>query len=508
LITHEKQAQILRLYHAEKWPVGTIACELGLHHTVVTRVLERAGLPAPAASRPSIIDGFLPFVLETLNKYPRLAASRLYRMVRERGYPGGPSHFRELIRRHRPGPPATAYLRLKTLPGEQAQADWAHFGKLAIGRALRPLVAFVMVLSYSRAVFLRFFPGLSLAYFLRGHQEAFLAWGGSPRVILYDNLKSAVLERSGDAIRFHPTLVDFSAHWRYEARPVAVARGNEKGRVERAVRFVRTSFFAARSWKDLADLNRQAERWAWSEAMERRWPEDAARTVREAFEEERGRLLEPPPDPFPAEERREVAVGKTPYVRFDLNDYSVPHGLVRRVLVVVADGQTVRILNGNEVVATHPRSYDKGQQIEDPRHVERLVEEKRQARKHRGMNRLSHAAPSSARLLEVLAERGGGLGGAVARLLGLLESYGAGELEEAITEALARGTPHPHAVRHILERRRQEDGRPPPLPLALPDDPRVRDLNVRPHSLDSYDTFQERTRGNNDEDANGGAAER
>jgi transposase len=101
--------------------------------------------------------------------------------------------------------------------------------------------------------------------------------------VLYDNLKSAVLERVGDAIRFNPTLRDFSAHWRYEPRPVAVARGNEKGRVERAIRSVRSSFFAARTYRDLQDLNRQAEVWASGEAMERPWPEDSARTVRDAF---------------------------------------------------------------------------------------------------------------------------------------------------------------------------------------------------------------------------------
>jgi transposase len=447
-----------------------------------------------------MVDSYMPFILETLRKYPRLPASRLYHMVKERGYPGRPSHFRLIVSRHRPRPEPTAYLRLRTLPGEEAQADWAHFGKLGIGRALRPLVAFVMVLSYSRAVFLRFFLGLHTANFLRGHQEAFFRWGGVPRVVLYDNLKSAVLERIGDAIRFNPLLVDFSAHWRYEPRPVAVARGNEKGRVERAVRFVRTSFFATRRWKDLADLNRQAEEWAWGEAMDRRWPQETTRTVREAFQEERGKLLELPHNPFPTQERCEVTVGKTPYVRFDLNDYSVPHELVRKTLVVLADEETVRILDGTEVVATHQRSYDKGQEIEDPRHIERLVEEKREARKHRGLNRLSHAAPSSARLLEEIAERGGGLGGSVARLLELLESYGAEELEAAIGEALRLGTPHPHAVRHILERRRQEDGKPAALPLDLPEDPRLRGLSVKPHCLDSYDTFQEKADDNDDED--------
>jgi hypothetical protein len=151
-------------------------------------------------------------------------------MVRERGYRGSPDHFRHLIACHRPRPRAEAYLRLRSLPGEPAQVDWGHFGHLDIGRAQRPLMAFVMVLSHSRQIFLRFFPDARMESFLRGHVGAFTAWGGVPRVLLYDNLKSAVLERRGDAIRFHPTLLGFAGHYRYEPRPVAVARGNEKGR--------------------------------------------------------------------------------------------------------------------------------------------------------------------------------------------------------------------------------------------------------------------------------------
>ena len=256
------EAQILRYYHAEKWTIGTIADQLHVHHSVVRRVLAQAGLPGlgpPCASRRSI--AYLPFIHQTLETFPTLTASRLYGMVRERGYSGRPDHFRHLIACHRPRPKAEAYLRLRSLPGEQAQVDWGHFGHLEIGRARRPLMAFVMVLSHSRQIFLRFFPDARMESFLRGHAAAFDAWGGVPRVLLYDNLKSVVLERRGDAIRFHPTLLGFAGQYRYEPRPVAIARGNEKGRVERAIRYVRDGFFAARTFKDLDDLNAQADAW-------------------------------------------------------------------------------------------------------------------------------------------------------------------------------------------------------------------------------------------------------
>ena len=119
MIAKELEAKILRLYHAEKWRVGTIADQLGIHHDVVERVLEQDGVPqAERAQRPSIVDPYLPFMLKTLEAYPRLRASRLYEMVKERGYTGQPDHFRHVIAKLRPKPPAEAYLRLRTLPGE------------------------------------------------------------------------------------------------------------------------------------------------------------------------------------------------------------------------------------------------------------------------------------------------------------------------------------------------------------------------------------------------------
>ena len=222
-LSPEHEAQILRYYHAERWRIGTIAVQLGLHRDTVARVLAQAGLPRHGpVQRASAIDPYLPFIHDTLAQFPRLTAARLYDMVRARGYPGRPDHFRHLIARHRPRPSAEAYLRLRTLPGEQAQVDWGHFGHLTIGRARRPLMAFVMVLSWSRQIYLRFFLDARMENFLRGHVGAFECWGAVPRIALYDNLKSAVLERCGNAIRFHPTLLALAGHYRFEPRPVAV----------------------------------------------------------------------------------------------------------------------------------------------------------------------------------------------------------------------------------------------------------------------------------------------
>ena len=490
-ISTELEAKILRYYHVEQWRVGTISRELGVHHGAIKRVLAQTGIPkANILQGSSIIEPFLSFVLDTLDKYPNLTAMRLYHMVCERGYPGGPDHFRHLIAMYRPRPAAEAYLRLRTLPGEESQVDWGHFGHIIIGRAKRPVTAFVMVLSYSRKIFLRFYLNQRMSNFLRGHEAAFNAWDGVPRVLLYDNLKSAVLERQGDAIRFHPTLLEFSGHYRFEPRPVAVARGNEKGRVERAIRYVRDNFFAARQWEDIDDLNAQATLWCDGYAANRPCPEDKTQSVQSVYEQEKTKLIALPENPYPTDEQEEVKVGKTPYVRFDLNDYSVPHTHVQRTLNVLATLDKVSVLDGANVIAEHVRSYDKGQQVEQESHIKALVDRKKQARHHRGQDRLTHAVPSGATLLKQAAERGYHLGSVTKALLMLLDDYGAVELEAAIEEALLQDVPHPNAVRLSLEKRRKKRDQLPPVRLDLPNDKRIREQVVRPHKLSHYDQLQ------------------
>jgi hypothetical protein len=237
----------------------------------------------------------------------------------------------------------------------------------------------------------------------------------------------------------------------------------------------------------LADLNAQAEAWCLGAAAERRCPEDNTLSVGEAFAQEQPRLLALPDNPFPTEERIEVKATKTPYVRFDLNDYSIPHTHIRRLLTVVADPERVRVLDGQQVLACHVRSYDRGAQIEDPAHIQRLVEQKQQASQHRGTDRLTQAAPASRLLLTQAAERGYRLGTITRQLLELLERYGAEPLQTAIEEAISRGVPHPNAVRLALEQRRQAQQLPPPIAAPLSPAAQQRDVLVQPHRLDGYD---------------------
>ncbi len=490
-IPQDTKAKILRYHHVEKWRVGTISSQLGLHHSTVKRVLSETGVTKDTILvQKSMIDPFVPFILDQLKRFPKLTATSLFGMVVERGYPGGEDHFRSLISFYRPKTPAEAYLRLRMLPGEQAQVDWGHFGYMTIGSAKRPLMAFVMVLSYSRKIFLHFFLNARTENFLRGHELAFNYFSGSPRVALYDNLKSAVLDRQGDAVRFNPTLLAFAAHYRFEPKPCAVYRGNEKGRVERAIRYIRDNFYAGRQYTSLDNLNQQARAWCDTTASNRPCPEDKSASVQETFLQEQPRLIALPDNPYPCEEVETVSVGKTPYVRFDLNDYSVPHVHVQKSLVVRATLDCVTILDGATVIATHARSYDKARQIECPEHIKELAERKRDARLQRGQDRLGQTIDCARDFLIAAASRGYALKSITRELTSMLDDYGASLLEKAMVEALAKTSPHPNSVRIVLEKIRDEQHEKPLATFALSTDKRITEMVVKTHSLNQYDTLQ------------------
>lgn len=490
-VSDDLKAKILRYHHVEKWRVGTIARQLHVHYSVVKRVLSENGISKSIfIKKELLITPYLSFIMDTLKIYPDLTAARLYDMVKSRGYVGSADHFRHLMALYRPRPFAEAYLRLRTLPGEQAQVDWGHFGYLQIGRAKRPLMAFVMVLSFSRKIFLHFYLNAQTSCFLQGHVAAFEAFSGIPKVLLYDNLKSAVLQRQGDAILFNPKLLDFASHYRFEPRPVAVARGNEKGRVERSIRYIRDNFFAARQFSDIDDLNDQATTWCENESASRPCPEDKTQTVREVFLQEKEKLLALPDNPYETHCRASVRIGKTPYARFDLNDYSVPATAVLKTVSVIASEHKIIIVEGALRIAEHNRSYDKGAQIEDPKHIEDLVLQKRMAAKSRGQDRLIKSISNAQEFLIKAAERGYNIGSITNHLLYLLDHYGQEELSIAMNIALLKNVPHSNAVRLTIEKNRHEKNLPPPIAITLPDDKRVREMAVKPHNLSDYDFFE------------------
>ncbi len=467
--------------------MGTIASQLGIHPDTVRHALETARFHGGHRLRASITDPYLDFIRLTLEQYPRLRATRIYQMIRERGYRGSVIQLRRLVARLRPAP-KEAFLCLRTFPGEQAQVDWGCFGHIKVGRAHRQLSCFVATLSYSRALYLEFFFNQSLESFLVGHCHAFEDWRGAPRTLIYDSLRSAVLKRRGDCIHFHPRLLELCAHYHCGPRPCRPRAAHEKGRVERTIRYIRESFFAARAFSNLEDLNRQALQWRDSVAYARRRPVDDSKTVREALDEERPSLLPLPAHPFDTDLVVPVQSAKTIYVRFDLNDYSIPPEAVGRPLVVVASQGCVRILDGTLEIARHRRCYDRHARILDPAHQEALLAEKRKAFGATATGRLAQAVPECEALLDAAFACGESPGRQTAQLLRLLERFGAPGLRAAAREALERKTPRASSVAFLIHRQlRRQWSANRPRPVDLSHHPELADLSVTPHNLENYD---------------------
>ena len=293
-----------------------------------------------------------------------------------------------------------------------------------------------------------------------------------------------MLERRGDQVHFNPRLLELAAHYHFAPRPCQIRAGNQKGRVERAIRFVRDSFWAGRTFTTLEECNRQALLWRDEVAHQRRWPDDASRTVAQAFADEQPRLLPLPLHPFNTDRIVEVQSRKTIYVRFDLNDYSIPPDVVGRLLTLAASDTHVRILDGPVEIAYHRRSYDRQRVVADPAHEEALLRTKRKALHATRGGRLTVAVPESESLLERAFAAGESAGSQTAQLLRLLDLYGAAALRRAVKEALERDTPRASSVAFLLRRHH----RTAPLPaIDLSRHPEAQALDVRPHDLETYD---------------------
>ena len=486
MIEPEVVVKIRQLYFAEHWKIGTIASQLGVHHDTVRGAIGADAFNRARRERTSQLTGpYLDFIRQTLAQYPRLRATRIFQMIRGRGYEGSVSQLRRVIAGMRP-PAKEAFLQLRTFPGEQAQADWAHFGDVQIGSGRRRLSCFVMTLSWSRALWLGFFFDQGLENLLCAHVDAFTDFGGAPRIVLYDNMKQVVLRRRGEDIEFHPRILELAAHYHFAPKPCNPGRGNEKGRVERAIQFIRSSFFAARPFTTLEDFNRQAREWRDQIAHRRRWPEDDSRIVEDVFADEQPRLLPLPAHAFESDLLLTASTRKTIYIRFDKNDYSIPPDAVGRQLTLRVSPSTVCILNGSITVAEHRRSWDRHQVIEDPMHRQALLEEKRRAMGSSPSGRLRLAVPESELLLNEAFRRGESIGRSTTKLIELLDDYGAEALRSAIRLALERETPRVSSVTWLLgQRRRLEKSRPHPVDLHRRPD--LADLHVQPPNSGIYD---------------------
>ena len=489
--TPEIEAEILRLHHAERWPVGTIAAQLGVHPDTVRRVLGLGDPRSPdALPKPRLVDPWQDFIGETLARYPRLCSTRLYDMLRERGYPGAQRTLRRYVAEVRPRPRREVYLRTETLAGEQAQIDWAYVGKLPVPGGERALWLFVMVLSHSRALWGEFVIDLSVHSLCRSLVRAACAFQGVTRQWLFDNPKIVVLERRGDAVRYHPVLLELCGKLRVQPRLCAVRRPEHKGKVERAIRYLRDRFLAGRQITGVAEGNALLVRFIEEVSHARPHPVLSPRTVGQVlFSDECARLLSLP-DPLPPTDLvAPVAVDRQAFVRFDTNRYSVPTTLAERTLTLVADDVAVRVLDGQQRVARHARSWGRRQVIEVPAHRAALVAERRAAANLKGRDRLRAVAPDFGTLLERWALAGPSLAIQVTRAIKLLDLYGEEIFAIAVSELVARGLRDTSALAVVCDRERRARRRSMPIDVPLPS--HIEDRDVIPHDLETYDNDDE-----------------
>jgi len=497
MISPEVRVKIRSLFFAEHWKIGTIAAQLGVHPDTVRLAIESDMFRQGHRDRQTLTMPYLGFIEQTLDEYPDLTAARLFEMIRTRGYQGSLRQLRRVIDGMRPTK-HEAFLQLQTFPGEQAQADWASFGTLKVGSTKRKLSCFVIVLSHSRGFWLEFFLDQFLETFLLGHVHAFEDWGGVARTTLYDNLKSVVLGRMGDKIRFHPRILELAGHYHFSPVPCNVRAGNEKGRVERLIRYIRTSFFAARRFRDLSDLNRQAMKWRNEVAYQRPHPEKKNLSVGDVFLEEKPLLLQLPAHPMETDLLRPTHSGKTIYVRFDGNDYSIPPQAVRKPLTLAVGSSLIRILDGSTEIARHRRSYDRGQKVSDPAHIEALLAEKKKALTSTATGRLNILIPRAEEFLATAFQRGESVARLTRQLLLLIDLYGGDEVNAAVAEALEKSTASVSSLNYILNRRHR-NRRARLASVDLSRHPHLADLAVPTHKLEEYDELAKDTDDEDDE---------
>jgi transposase len=487
-VDKETEAEIRRLFFGEHWKKGTIVAQLGVHKDVVARVVGPHG-PEPQGRdpRPSVLDPYRGFVLETLERYPTLVATRVYDMISERGYTGSLQTLRRFVLLKRPARRSEVYLRVETLAGEQSQIDWAHVGRIRVQGGVRPLYCFVLLLRYSRAIWAELVLEQTTASLLRSLVRAALYFGGVTHQWLFDNPKSIVAAREGSAVRFQEDLVEVASLLHVALRACRIRTPTDKGGVERAIRYLKTRFFPARVIPSLESGNAALLQFLETVAMRRQHPTQKDRTVAEVFAEEKARLLPLPAAEIPTDLVTSVPSDKTAFVSFDGNRYSVKDDAADRILTLVASDTEVRLLDGERAVGTHARSWGKNRSVEAPEHRAALVAKKSGARDSKGRERLRAEIPRIDELLRLWLEDGRYVGSLVGRTCKLLDLYGKAVLTAAVEELLAKGSHDYGALAILCEKRRARPRRVLPIELA----PHVVDRDVIPHDLGGYDDDDE-----------------
>lgn len=489
MITAEIRATIRRLVLREGWKIETAARRFGVHHSVVRRALrDPKDLVEHPATAPSELDPFKEYVVQRLTEHPELTAVRLLLELQLRGFTGGVAQLRRYVAKVRTPRARKAYLRIETEPGEQAQVDWGSFGHWRVGNTQRPLSAFAMVMRWSRALYVDFSLDQRMDTFLRMHQRALAFFGGVPKRVVYDNLKSVVLHHVGSTVQFNPAFLAFAGHHLFEPVAAPVRYPEFKGGVEAAIKFIRHSFFYGRTFSSLDDLRTQAHAWATETANTRIHGTTRERPA-ERLLVERPRLRPLPEHAFETDLVLPMIVSKEARVHLDTNTYSVPHRFVGHSVLLRADDTTVRILADGVAIAEHPRSWGRRQAIEDRAHIDALLERRPAGRAPRRRDRLAALSPECRVYLQEVARRRIDLESEIQKLGRLLQLYGPADLAEGMQRALAARTFGARYVRALMDQSRFARGLGEPPEPILTGNTTADEIVVEPHSLETYDAL-------------------
>lgn len=480
MIDIETWAEARRLFYVEHQTINAITNALGIHHSTVKRAIGAERFVNHTILRKNAdLERFNSVILDTLERVPRVRATRLLELLKERGFSGSVYQVRRYLRKVRPQRPSRVFTKLSFVAGEQAQCDWASCGKISVGNSTRLLSLFVMVLSYSRRIYARFTLDQTFESFAREHVRAFEDFCGVPRVVMYDNLKAAVIERIGRAIHFSPQLVEISGYYHFRIEAAAVANPQTKGRVERAIGYVRTSFLSGREFKDIESANQQLHAWLKDVANTRPWPQDRSRTVDAVFSEERSQLIVLPEHPIEIWITKSVRAVRLPFIRFDTNDYEIPGEYVGRSLTLQASDELVRILDADKELTRYKRTFSKSKTLTlDPGENNTNIVSSIRKKHH-----LIAIIPEVDKLCEQLVRINEPIRGHLAKLYELISQYGTLKVSDAIRQALLRNTPRSESVAQILSSSNQL----PIVPILLPDRDGIKNIVVKQHDLSHYD---------------------
>jgi transposase len=497
-------AEIRRLAEIEKLSGRIIARQLHCSRHTVAAALALEQPPAQQAVRRSrLLTPYLDQIRELLGKYPALSAVRIGEEIARgpQGYQGSACTLRRYLRQVRPAR-GRVYQEVLYQPGQAMQVDWGECGRVQVGSTTRKVSVFVGVLCYSRMQFIEFTLSQRKAEFYRGLVNALTFFGGSPRQLIFDNLKAAVLNGSGRSACFHPEFLALCGY--FCMQPVACARRDpeSKGVVEGGVRYVKHNALAGRAEEltRFEDYLALAPYWRDQVANVRQHETTHQRPL-DRFQQERALLRPLPALPFDSDEVAPAVVSPHARIAFDGNRYSAPPEFVRRPLTIRANRDELRLLHDGQVVAQHVRSYERDQLLVLPDH--RLAAlTLRQRPRQQALERDFDAWGPEARAFRLHLNRQPVKTTVQLRhLLNLAQVYGRTEVLAAMARALELATYDAAYVENLLlaERRRRQ------LPTPTLPAPKRRelidDIDLEPADPALYDRFCHDTEDDTEEES-------